>query len=795
MSVTAARARVSEIGPEREEKTGDMPLGPREGWTALFAVGLMMLIVALAIDGARWAGMVPGSATDSQTRFLPLAALLGVLVGALLAKRTVRPIVAHVIGSMVGAVYLLVAVGGTISRAPALEVRLRVLNESVSSFITEVFVEGTRSTETSVFLLVMGALVWGAGQFAAFTVFRRHRAGPPIVLAGLMLLLNVSITVQDQYVHLMIFAAAALLLLMRLNLFEQAREWRVRGMRDVAELSESFLRSGAVMVALVIVASITLAANASSAPLARAWNDVDDQLVEIGTSVNRLLGGVTGPARGPNVMFTPSQTIRDFWQSSTEEVFTARVSDGVGRRWRGATYDSFDGRTWQQLDRQSALVEPGQILLSGTVDGAPTGPGWVNVDVSVTPLELGGDVFVAPYYPRSLSQPAELVTHGPGGPFVAGKLTSGLQNGVTYDFQATVRRSTGDGRLTASQLASEGTNYAPWVERYLEIRPGSIGERTEQVAAEILESLPSNRRNPYHIAEAVQDYLYRTGGFTYSTDVRGLCDGRNLLDCFLEIRQGYCEYFATAMVLLLRELGIPARYVVGYLPGQEQADGSWLITRSAAHAWVEVYFPRSGWVEFDPTPGNQENGQEPTRLPAGGPLPSTRPLDPDDPGGGRGGGFACERNPFDPECEEEESPTTAEPAAPPPGPNIVTPILLGMLALFGGGILLFALYRRVPTTEPALAFNSLSRLAGRLGYGPRPAQTTYEYADRLGDLVPVARNDLRLIAMAKVESTYARHASGDSTVEMIANAYRHARVGLLRLIVRRRRPGQAARRR
>ena len=84
----------------------------------------------------------------------------------------------------------------------------------------------------------------------------------------------------------------------------------------------------------------------------------DDQLLEIGYDVNRLLGGVTGAARGPNVLFTPSQTIRDFWQSSTEPVFTAAVSDGQGRRWRGATYDSFDGRQWQQLDRQSVVVDP-----------------------------------------------------------------------------------------------------------------------------------------------------------------------------------------------------------------------------------------------------------------------------------------------------------------------------------------------------------------------------------------------------------------------------------------------------
>jgi hypothetical protein len=100
-------------------------------------------------------------------------------------------------------------------------------------------------------------------------------------------------------------------------------------------------------------------------------------------------------------------------------------------------------------------------------------------------------------------------------------------------------------------------------------------------------------------------------------------------------------------------------------------------------------------------------------------------------------------------------------------------------------LLAYALYRRVPSMEPALAFNSLSRLATRLGYGPRPAQTTYEYAERLGELVPVAHDDLRLIATAKVEATYGRREPGDSMLSLIADAYRRARVGLLRLVLRR----------
>ena len=126
--------------------------------------------------------------------------------------------------------------------------------------------------------------------------------------------------------------------------------------------------------------------------------------------------------------------------------------------------------------------------------------------------------------------------------------------------------------------------------------------------------MPANQRDPYHIAVAVQDYLYRSGGFSYATDVRGMCHGQKVVDSSLAIKRGYCEYFAMAMVMPLRELGVPSRYVLGYLPGRDQPDGTWRVDRSASHAWVEVFFPGYGWVEFDPTPGNGENGQSPTQL-------------------------------------------------------------------------------------------------------------------------------------------------------------------------------------
>ena len=235
--------------PPRENEH-ELPLSPREGWLTLVALVVMIGAIGVAVDDAMWAGLAPGS-HETQTKFLPVAALLSVLLGAWLAKRPVRPLVAHTISALAGGTFLLYAISGSISRAPTLIGRLQDLNLSVSTFVQQVFVQDTRSTETSVFLLIMGALVWGAGQFAAFNVFRRHQAAPAIVLAGLLMLLNVSLTVHEEYMHLVVFVLAALLLVMRLNLFEQMGEWHSRGMKEISDISGSFLRNGAVMVALV----------------------------------------------------------------------------------------------------------------------------------------------------------------------------------------------------------------------------------------------------------------------------------------------------------------------------------------------------------------------------------------------------------------------------------------------------------------------------------------------------------------------------------------------------------------
>ena len=123
----------------------------------------------------------------------------------------------------------------------------------------------------------------------------------------------------------------------------------------------------------------------------------------------------------------------------------------------------------------------------------------------------------------------------------------------------------------------------------------------------LLAELTDEGDSPLEVARAIQAYL-RGPEFTYSLELaeeRG--DGslpEEPLARFLETKRGYCIQFSSAMIMLARAAGIPARMAVGFLPGV--ADGDDQVVRvSDAHAWPELYFPRLGWVRFEPTPGTR----------------------------------------------------------------------------------------------------------------------------------------------------------------------------------------------
>ncbi|MDE3109352.1 MAG: DUF3488 domain-containing protein [Acidobacteriota bacterium] len=135
---------------------------------------------------------------------------------------------------------------------------------------------------------------------------------------------------------------------------------------------------------------------------------------------------------------------------------------------------------------------------------------------------------------------------------------------------------------------------------YLQL-PARLDSRIPRLAGDIA----AQSRNEYDRVAAISTYLQ--GHYRYTLDLKGPAPADPLANFLFVRREGHCEYFATAMTVMLRTLGIPARYATGFAPGEyNDVAGDYIIRSSDAHAWVEVYFPGYGWLTFDPTPAGNE---------------------------------------------------------------------------------------------------------------------------------------------------------------------------------------------
>jgi transglutaminase-like putative cysteine protease len=149
---------------------------------------------------------------------------------------------------------------------------------------------------------------------------------------------------------------------------------------------------------------------------------------------------------------------------------------------------------------------------------------------------------------------------------------------------------------TIIQLQYAGRNYPEWVTKaYLQ-----LPDRLSLDVVALAHRITADATNPYDMADAITKYL--RDNYTYSNTVVAPPPGRDPVDWFLfDSKKGFCNYFATAEVILLRSAGVPARLVVGFAQGEFASPDTYTVRQQDSHAWPEVYFPGAGWVEFEPT--------------------------------------------------------------------------------------------------------------------------------------------------------------------------------------------------
>lgn len=272
---------------------------------------------------------------------------------------------------------------------------------------------------------------------------------------------------------------------------------------------------------------------------------------------------------------------------------------------RGQVYDLYTGKGWIAGQQQVSTYSYGQQVASGTVEASVLPGKAVRQTVTVLAPHLNAGVLFGAYVPSILwsvngqNWGTVMVDPRQGTFFVRPLHQGDVYTLESYELQAPGPKLAGiplpapdgnDSRLPQSVLAD------------LEV-PASLPQRVRDLARQVT----SGSSGEYDAVQRVAAYLQ--ANYQYATDgipVPG--PNQDYVDQFLfETKKGYCNNFSTAMAVMLRTIGVPARWVTGFTEGSvDPAYGGpgqrYTVENADAHSWVEVYFPGVGWVPFDPTP-------------------------------------------------------------------------------------------------------------------------------------------------------------------------------------------------
>lgn len=436
------------------------------------------------------------------------------------------------------------------------------------------------------------------------------------------------------------------------------------------------------------------------------------------------------------------------WPRDGREVL--RIQSRREAYWKAQNLDGFDGVRWTRTAPPTPVRPDGEVPRE-----ALARRGW-RTDVHVTLRSFStSDVVGAG---TTLGIEREPTTLSPGASPGTWTSDEPLEPGDGYVAQTIVPRA------RPTELQGAGTDYPGWIARYLlvglpqqdEFAParwtpgGGVAAPTPfgsprtaftdandarlasspyGRAAALARQLAAGQPTPYAYVQAVLAHL-RGDDYRYDENP----PRRSLpLDAFLfRDRIGYCQQFAGAAALLLRLGGVPTRVAAGFTSGsRDGARGEWVVRDYDAHAWIEVWFPRIGWVRFDPTPSSAPalSGRAPeSSAPRAAVAPSL---------------------PRAPRRDSGVAPRTAAPAQ--SGDDSSPPFALlalgGALALGAGGLLLARRALRAPVGADAL-LAELRRALRRTGRPPPPSTTLAELEQRFHD-APDAAAYVRAIRLAR----------------------------------------------
>ena len=701
----------------------------REGWTTFFLGWALVWIAAVALRQA--------DVTNGLENLLYVGSL-AYLAGMALARSRFTGGTAFIYML----VYGLFVIGWLLGRTffpPELEMswaeRTTELVRQQAEWIGKLMGGGT-SRNATIFVAHTAIIFWFLGYTAAWYTFRTLRVWRVILPSGIILLSVVYnyFGPKPLYLYMAAYLVVAMLYLSRTFLAEQEEDWRASAVRYERTTSWTFLRGGLLVATLLMLLASNLptfganmAVNDALGGVNRPWRQFQDNWTRLYASLQSHGGGVSDPfleslaLGGPrNVgealimdVYVEEQLPYAYWQSTVFQTYT----DG---QWRRPT---------------------GERILHVPDDGAlrvPTTIGRQEVrHIVLNFLPNAGMLYGLPEMVQASRQMFVTRQLDERGLNLVSLIQSRtiLQQGDQYEVVS--RLSVAD----EQSLRSAGTLYPAWTVPYLQV-PDSITAETRALAAD----LTTPYDNPYDQAIAVQNYL--RANIRYNDQIAAPPNHVEPIHYVLfDLKEGYCNYYASAMVIMLRLQGVPARVVGGYAAGQFIEDANvYRVRAKDAHTWVEVYFPRYGWVPFEPTASistiARPTGEVDERDPFRPNNESNAQLERDD--------ILLDDELIDPNAPPEgELPASPEGTAEGVGgrgfsADLVWRMVMGVAVVGAAGGTLYVgnLFNARVEGDVVQSFARLGKWGAWLGVTANPAQTPYERAEALAVHVPDGREPI-----------------------------------------------------
>jgi transglutaminase-like putative cysteine protease len=461
------------------------------------------------------------------------------------------------------------------------------------------------------FVALMSIAFWIISSWSALTLVRNQNYLGAILPSaiGLLIIQNYDSVAAARLWFLAFFAFIALLLLGRLQFLQNKQSWRERRIFLSPDTGIDLTSSMAVAAGLVIVVAWTVPASLSSMNTAvKTWNRVTKPWHEFSENMKNAVSALESPSGGRNGEFFGSNLalgrgfpLSDLVMFEVETPELPFEEKPPRYYWRGRTYDRFVNGQWYTSGTVREEYSPA-VTNPFEVDLQEKTPAHFIFNTGKTNFSL----LYSPAQPIWISRPGVTfaVPAEVGKDIVAWHAYPALRGGETYQLDAILSNP------NQQQLQEAGNAYPEWVkQKYLQL-PQDFSPRIQELANEIT----TGAQTPYEKANLITRYLREN--VVYSQTIPEPPRNQNSLEWVLfDFKQAYCVYYASAEVLMLRSVGVPARMAVGFTQGEREGN-TYVVRRLNSHAWPEVYFPGAGWVEFEPTAGQD---------------PLDRPLPPQDP--------------------------------------------------------------------------------------------------------------------------------------------------------------------